>query len=111
MIRGAKRALPVVYDTRRVYLVKVAHAAEAGPRAVTILFGTPRTQRRGAPRLDRQRRSAGENFAQRGKWIAANSSAADQTDASGKQYRGRKVTGAQVWLLREDDAAQIGVWQ
>lgn len=85
---------PRVFDTRRVFMVKVTLEAETDEAGSDVQDSTPIWTR-----------------TKLGKWIFNNSTAVNQTDAAGVQYRGRKVTGAAVWLLRDDDAAQIGVWQ
>jgi hypothetical protein len=84
---------PRVYDTRSVFMVKVAWAAEANEL---------NTSQDGPLIWERTRL---------GKWIRDNSSSVSATDASGQLYRGRKVTGQPVWLFREDDANLVGVWQ
>jgi hypothetical protein len=84
---------PPVYDTRKVFMVKVSDVAEAD-------------------QLDTA--TEGELIWQRtklGKWIRDNSTAVTHTDASGQQYRGRKVNNQPVWLFREDDAGLVGAWQ
>jgi hypothetical protein len=83
---------PPVYDARIMFMVKFSGA------------GLDQTDAQGNPLLIWQRTKLGA-------WILAHSAVATATDATGKTYRGRKVTGQPVWLIREDDAAQIGVWQ
>jgi hypothetical protein len=90
---------PPTYDARHCFLVKIAHEAHEDEIA-----GLAQTNTDGSRKLIWARTKLGV-------WIANNSSAFSVTDAAGKTYRGRKITGQPVWLLREDDAAQIAVWQ
>jgi hypothetical protein len=84
---------PRVYDPRRCFMVKVSAQAEVDEMGTDPQAG----DRDGRTKL--------------GKWIVANSAPATVTDATGKVFNGRKVTGQPVWLLGESDGAQIGVWQ
>jgi hypothetical protein len=90
---------PPVYDARIMFMVKFSGAGLDDQTA-----GLDQTDAQGNPLLIWQRTKLGA-------WILAHSAVATATDATGKTYRGRKVTGQPVWLIREDDAAQIGVWQ
>jgi hypothetical protein len=90
---------PVVYDTRSLFMVKFS-----GPALDDQTMGLAQTDAQGNPLLIWQRTKLGA-------WILAHSVAATATDATGKTYRGRKVTNQPVWLIREDDAAQLAVWQ
>ena len=84
---------PKVYDTRALFMVKVAWDAEANELNTS----------QDGPEI--------WNRTKLGKWIRDNSTAVSTTDATGRLFRGRKVNGQPVWLAREDDAALIGVWQ
>lgn len=90
---------PAVYDTRRVYMVKVSGVSEGDE-----VSGKAQVNADGSPKLIWQKTKLGA-------YILANSTAENATDGAGKTFRGRKVTGMNVWLLNEVDGAQLGVWQ
>jgi len=84
---------PPVVDTRRIFLVKFAHAAEADEIAEEVQFNADGTRR------------AFTAATKLGKWILANS-VADTVFG----MAARKI-GTAHWFIREQDAAPLGVWQ
>jgi hypothetical protein len=92
--------VPPVMDTRRVYLVKVAHEAEAdeveGLQQEDIDPDTGRRTRRSV--LLRTKL---------GQWVMANSTPDTITSADGRSWQARNINN-NFWLTISDD---FGVWQ
>ena len=82
---------PPVYDTRKVYLVRLSAASDAADDD-------------GSANPDRFTRS---KLAQ---WVVANSTPVTLTSAEGASYQTREV-GTTVWVVLPASMARFGAWQ
>lgn len=91
-IFGQVGYVPAVIDARKVYLVRLAHAADANDDdGVTV-----------GDRLARSK------FVQ---WVIANSVAETINSADGRTYRTRRHTLNTLWFVIPADAGMFGTWQ
>jgi hypothetical protein len=86
---------PYVPATQAVFLVKMAHEAEAD-------------QDDGLDDTGDGDRGNLMNWTKFGKWVKNNSTAVTIDSVDGRSWPARKVTGENIWLVRSDD---FGVWQ
>jgi hypothetical protein len=88
---------PPTYDTRKVYLLRLSHEADANDDD-----GSATAQADPTPRYTRSKLVA---------WVMANSVAETLTGADGVTYRTRRHTSNTLWFVVPADMAKFGAWQ
>jgi hypothetical protein len=99
-VRGEEGYVPTVMDTRRVYLVKMAHDMHDDQ------IKDIEQEEDGEGEARKKKKPLNERT-KWGQWILANSSAATIDSADGRSWPARKV-GTASWFVVSDD---FGVWQ
>lgn len=88
---------PPTYDTRKVYLLRLSHEADANDDD-----GSATAQADPTPRYTRSKLV---------QWVMANSTAVTLTGADGTTYRTRQHTSGTLWFVIPADMGKFGAWQ